>query len=347
MRPLLLVALIGLLGARGTPAAQVSLAPYYASNPYDDYVLGPAILLHGEHDRGVLSLGYSVTQHQIRGRLDYQSDSAFGPQLGLDVHLFHEVQPRYDVFPYLETGLYDGRTGATVGLLYQARFGQIAKAALTGEQLWALPARARLFPTRSDRIRAYTLAYTTDSRNDPLNPRAGGRLQLSATHAARLLGGTRAYFLGRASYSRYHPVGETGAFAWRLHLAGTGGHPPDQRRLWLPGEGVRGYDLITYVGNLLGVANAELRLPITAAEGLTAGEYGTLKQVQVAVFADVGLVHQEGRTWVARAGIGAGVRAPVVAMGSIPLVVRLDVAQGLTRGGTFNSYVAITAPELF
>ncbi|MBI3945847.1 MAG: BamA/TamA family outer membrane protein [Armatimonadetes bacterium] len=347
MRPFLLLTLAGLLCATAASAGRLALAPYYASNPHDDYVLGPALVLRGEHDRGALSLGYSVTQHQPRGHLDYQNDRAFGPRLGLDLHLFHEVQPRYDVLPYLETGLYEGHTGGTAGVFYRARAGQLAIAALTAEKLWAMPARSNLFPTASDQIRSYSAAYRADTRDDPLDPRAGERLQLSATHAVRAFGGTRAYLAARASWSRYRGIGEAGAFASRLHAAATGGRPPEQRRLWLPGEGVRGYDLVTNAGNLLGVANAEVRLPILSGSAFPAGSLGTVKHVQLAAFADAGLVRLDGRTWVARAGIGAGLRAPLVAAGSIPMVVRLDVAHGLTRGGTLNSYLALTAPELF
>jgi hemolysin activation/secretion protein len=122
---------------------------------------------------------------------------------------------------------------------------------------------------------------------------------------------------------------------------------PVQRALWLPGEGVRGYDFVTDMGNIAAVANLELRVPLLPFRDVQVRRLGTLKQVQLAAFADVGTVHKSAPGWVLRGGLGLGVRVPVVAFGSAPMVLRFDAAQGLTRGGKLNSYVLLTAPELF
>ena len=77
------------------------------------------------------------------------------------------------------------------------------------------------------------------------------------------------------------------------------------------------------------------------------GFLGAIRQLQVVTFADVGALQTAESGWVMRGGIGIGLRAPVVALGRVPMVLRLDAAQGLTRDGKLNSYVLLTAPELF
>lgn len=344
---LFLIAVLALLWVTASGASEFSPRAYYSLNPYDDLVIGGTAALRGERTLTLVSLGYSWAQGEPRGRLRYIHDHGLGSRFGYDMQLFHEVQARSDLVPLFQTGYYEGRTGAGLTGFWRMGKGRLGTLSLIREKVWALEERGTLLPIGEDRIHAVRLGFQQDSRDDRMNPRTGGRIEAAATQAFRVFNGTRSYFSSRLTWSRFEPLGPEGALGWRLHGALTSGTPPVQRALWLAGEGVRGYDFLSDRGNIAGVANLEMRWPLLRDGERSVGVLGTLRQLQVVTFADVGALHTATSGWVMRGGIGIGLRAPLVALGRVPMVLRLDAAQGLTRNGKLNSYVLLTAPELF
>ena len=338
--------------------------PYYSLNPHDDVVLGPgAVFAHpyeasrsdavlpvaGDQRLLAVGLGYSTAQGEGRGYVRYQDDRGFGPRLGYSLLAFHEVQARSDLVPLFQTGFYEGHTAGVGSLHYRMNAHDTAALSLIGERIWEMAARTDLRPTVKDRVNSLQLAYRHDTRpaEEWGNPRHGAHVRASARQAVRVFGGTRAYFSSHATWMRYHPVGESGAWAWRLHGAVTQGNLPEQRRIWLAGEGVRGYEFVSNQGNPAFVGNAEIRLPLVPRENIPFGMLGTVQRIQAAAFADAGTVRRPGDSWVLRGAVGLGMRVPVIALNRVPLVLRADVAQGFGRGGRLNSHLFLTAPELF
>lgn len=336
-----------LAGGRSARAGEFKPAPYYSLNPYDDMVIGPGFTAQGTNYRMEMGVGYSLTQHEGRMRIRYRGEKSFIPGLGYDLFAFHEVQARSDLVPLFQTGFYEGRTGGAASLFYHLSPNALGTFSVISDKLWALPLRANLWPTTSDRILAFRLGYQRDARDDRMNPRSGGSLDFGLTQAVGVLGTTRAYLSSYATWTGYRAIGAAESFAFRAHAAATAGNVPIQRQIWLPGEGVRGYDFVTNNGDAAGVLNAELRVPMIPDENLSLGSFGTLQRLQLAAFADAGTVHTPGDCWRIRGGIGLGVRAPMMAFGQVPMVLRVDAAQGLMRTGRLKSYLTLTAPELF
>lgn len=346
MRLLILTALALALAA---PAftAELAPAPYYNVNPYDDLVVGPGLRLSGWQHTLALGAGYSVARHDARGFVRYRHERGLGGRLGYDLHLFHQVDPIAALVPLNQTGFYEGHTGGTASLFYRLGFNEVATLSLTADKVWALPGEGTLRATTGDRIYATSLNYRFDTRDDALDPRAGRRAAVSVTQAMRVFGGSRAYLSSKATLTRYEPFGAAGTRAWRLHAAATAGRLPEQRQIWLPGEGVRGYDFVSNGGDLAGIANLEYRLPLLRDRNLPLGRLGTLARLEIAAFGDLGMVRNPEHLWLCRTGLGVGLRAPVVLYPGVPLMLRLDVAKGLTDGGKLKSYLLLGAPELF
>jgi len=350
---LLLAALLSLSLSPLARAAEFAPTAYYNVNPYDDTVLGAGLSWRGQWNHTEVDLGYSTAQSEARGRFHYWNDVGLGARGGFDLQVFHEVQARSDLVPLIQHGFYEGHTGGIITAYRRLGYHEVGMVSLISDRVWPLPARGNLIATERDRVYSLRLAYQRDTREDRFNPRTGGRTEVAATQAARVFGGTRSYLVSTLHWTRYQALGERGALAWRLHTAATAGGLPEQRRLGLPGAGVRGYDFVTAEdrvndpGTFVTVANAEVRLPVLPRENISLGMLGTLMHLQVAAFADVGTARQAGSSWIVRGGVGLGVRAPLVALGRVPMIVRLDVAQGLTRTGRLSTYVLLTAPELF
>lgn len=333
--------------------ADLTPGAYLSTNPYDDAVAGARLSWSQHQAQTEVCLGYSTGQKELRGSVRHWNGTGLGARTGYDLQAFHEMEARPGPMPLSHRGFYEGHTGwrATA----YRRLGERALGLLSfaDERIWPLPERGTLVPTARDRIHTLRVAYLCDERDDALNPRSGRRIEAGATQAFEFLGGTRSYLTLAAERAQYAPLGEGGAFAWRARAGATAGTLPEQRRLALPSSGVRGYATVAEdgrandAGSLVAVGNAEARWPIPGWQGVSLGPVGTLNAVQLAFFADAGAAKSSGAAWILRGAVGVGVRAPMVVFGRLPVVLRLDAAQGLTARGRLCTYVLLTTPELF
>jgi outer membrane protein insertion porin family len=154
------------------------------------------------------------------------------------------------------------------------------------------------------KVRSFTLAGVTDTRDDMYNPRRGAYQQLSM-EVAGAFGGAR-FRKYTTDHRRYVTVRRQNVFAMRL-LAGTiSGDAPYLEQFLIGGsESLRGYRPDRFAGSHMAIMNAEYRFPLG-------------KSLMGVLFTDVGDAwggaiasdpfFQGDESFTAHVGYGAGVR---------------------------------------
>ena len=195
----------------------------------------------------------------------------------------------------------------------------------------ALPDRLGIPPSviaaANTRVGSVGLQWEWDRRDKADFPRTGFRLQGGFEQAGRFLSGESVFQRYTVDLRRYQPFAfpkKPGASIATRFMAGTSrGDLPLSEQYFLGGfDLLRGYDLYSVRGDRMGMASAELRVPVGP------GLVGVL-------FVDHGTAWLPGsRAWTSgwKTGYGAGLRF------SSPIgPLRLDFAQG----SRFQTYVSL------
>jgi outer membrane protein insertion porin family len=133
-------------------------------------------------------------------------------------------------------------------------------------------------------VNALLLGGARDTRNDPVSPTAGDRIELTTELAFQVLGGDFGLQKYDLDFSHFIPAGGETTFATHLHLGWGSEALPIQEQYYLGGQNtLRGYAFGRFRGDEMVLATEEYRFPLS-----NIGLFQHFTGVQTILFVDAG-----------------------------------------------------------